>query len=96
MLLYNQNIGYSEPAFAYSGTLIITIEGISNPITVNNIYVITLTSEDDSNATTIGVTSIDYAPSGIITVSAPIQQLAIISQAITNSAYSGEISIQLI
>ena len=95
-MLYNQSLIYDQPAFSYSGTLIINIEGISNPITVNNIYVITLTSQNDSNQTTIGVTSIDYAPSGIITVSAPIQQLAIISQAITNSAYSGEISIQLI
>jgi hypothetical protein len=96
MLLYNQNIGYNEPIISYSGTLVINIEGINNPITVNNITVITLTSEDNSNATTIGVTSIDYAPSGIITISSPIEQLAIISQAITNSAYSGEISIQLI
>jgi hypothetical protein len=95
-MLYNQSLTYDQPAISYSGTLVINIEGISNPITLNNISVLTLTSQDDSNQTTIGVTSIDYAPSGIITVSAPIQQLAVISQAITNSAYSGEISIQLI
>jgi hypothetical protein len=69
MATYNQaNMGYNEQSVSYAGTLIINVEGLSNPIILNNINVITRFSQDDSNATTIGVISINYSPIGIVTL----------------------------
>ena len=65
---YESQLGYDHPSISYAGTLIINVEGLANPIILNNITVITLVEDDYSTASTIGVMSIDYVPSGNIGV----------------------------
>ena len=63
---YEAQLGYDHPSITYAGTLIINVQGLANPIILNNITVITLVEDDYSTASTIGVMSIDYVPIGNI------------------------------
>ena len=97
MATYDQSdIRYSEPLVSYAGTLIINVQGLSNPIILNNISVITNTRQDYSNATTIGVISIDYAPTGIITLEVGSSQSGQLLNSLGSIRTSGEIVVELI
>lgn len=96
-MLYNENIGYNDPSVTYIGTVYISVPGISNPIVIGNLTVVfpSLTSQDYSNATTIGFISYEFSPSGILTIEATQDQAQALVEAnfvYINSA-SGEVSI---
>jgi len=95
-MLYNDSITYSQSNINYFGSLVINIVGISNPITIGNINVIQVTGEDYSNYTTIGVMSIDFTSSGIMTIQVDSSQEAAVYQAVQSAQESGEIALELI
>jgi hypothetical protein len=95
-MLYNDSITYSQSNISYFGSLVINIAGISNPITIGNINVIQVTGEDYSNYTTIGVMSIDFTSSGIMTIQVDSSQEAAVYQAVQSAQESGEIALELI
>jgi len=97
MATYDQlNMSYNEPLISYAGTLVINVQGLSNPIILNNINVITNTRQDYSNASTIGVISIDYAPTGIITLEVGNSQSGQLLNSLGSIRTSGEIVVELI
>ena len=67
---YNDLIGYNQAAVQYDGTVILKIQGLSNPIILNNIKINFSGAEDYSVGTTIGVISVDVDPTGVITIEA--------------------------
>jgi len=90
---YNDAIAYNQSGLSYYGSLIINIQGISNPIIIGNVNVIEISAEDYSNATTIAVMSIDYTSSGVMTIQVSSSQAGAVYQA---SQKSGEIALKLI
>lgn len=110
MATYNQSgFAYNESSISYAGTLIINVEGITNPIVLSNINVITSTGQDHSNASTIGVMSIDqassatigvisidYSPTGIITLEVGASQSGQLLNSLGSIRTSGEIVVELI
>jgi hypothetical protein len=97
MATYNQaDMRYNEPSISYAGTLIINVQGLPNPIILNNINVITSTKQDYSTASTIGVISIDYAPTGIITLEVGSSQSGQLLNSLGSIRTSGEIVVELI
>lgn len=88
-MLYNDLINYSQSGIEYSGTIVLIIEGISNPVILNNIKVNFSEREDYSVATAIGVVSIDIAPSGVITIQALQREGAALIQASEITIHSG-------
>lgn len=110
MATYNQaDMTYNEPSISYAGTLIINVQGLPNPIILNGINVITSTRQDYSTASTIGVMSIDsvsnasigvisidYAPTGIITLEVGSSQSGQLLNSLGSIRTSGEIVVELI
>jgi hypothetical protein len=97
MATYNQaDMTYNEPSISYAGTLIINVQGLPNPIILNGINVITSTRQDYSTASTIGVISIDYAPTGIITLEVGSSQSGQLLNSLGSIRTSGEIVVELI
>jgi hypothetical protein len=88
-MLYNDFIDYSQSGIQYNGTIVLIIEGISNPVILNNIKVNFGGKEDYSVATTIGVISIDLAPTGVITIQALAKEGAALIQASEITIHSG-------
>jgi len=80
-MLYNDLIQYNQDGISYIGDVVLKIQGISNPIILNNITINFSSSQYYSSATTIAVISIDLAPSGIITIEALPDQGAAILEA---------------
>jgi hypothetical protein len=95
-MLYNDSISYNQSGLNYYGSLIINIQGISNPIIIGNVNVIQISAEDYSNATTIAVMSIDFTSSGIMTIQVDSGQEAAVYQAVQAAQKSGEIALELI
>lgn len=94
-MLYNENASYNFPSMSYAGTLIINVPGLSSPIILNSITVITDTREDYSNATTIGVVAIDYSPTGVVTIDVASSYAGVISQSIDSITASGQIVVEV-
>ena len=88
-MLYNDLIDYSQSGIQYDGTIILIIEGISNPVTLNDIKVNFGGKKDYSLATAIGVLSIDLAPTGVITIQALEKEGAALIQASEITIHSG-------
>ena len=110
MATYNQGqLGYSHPSITYAGTLVINVQGLANPIILNNITVVTLVEDDYSTSSTIGVISIDqassatigvisidYSPTGIITLEVGSSQSGQLLNSLGSIRTSGEIVVELI
>lgn len=94
-MLYNDLITYNQANITYNGTLIINVDGIQNPIILNNVTVYFGINEDYSNATTIATLTIDYASTGIITLDVLDDQIAVISQSIASAGESGILTINV-
>jgi hypothetical protein len=88
-MLYNDFIDYSQSGIQYNGTIVLIIEGISNPIILNNIKVNFGGKEDYSTGSSIGVISIDLAPTGVITIQALEKEGAALIQASEITIHSG-------
>jgi hypothetical protein len=88
-MIYNDLIAYNQAAVQYDGTVILKIQGISNPIILNNIKVNFSGTEDYSVGTTIGVISIDVDPTGVITIEALAKEGAALVQASEITVHSG-------
>ena len=88
-MLYNDIIDYNQSGIQYDGTVILIIEGISNPVILNNIKVNFGGKEDYSVATAIGVISIDLDPTGIITIETLGREGAALIQASEITIHSG-------
>lgn len=106
---YEAQLGYDHPSITYAGTLIINVQGLANPIILNNITVITLVEDDYSTASTIGVmsidyvpigsigiVSIDYGPSGIVTLEVGSSESGQLLNSLGSITTSGEIIVELI
>ena len=95
---YNSTLAYNNPGFLYIGSLLLSVPGIVDPITVNNITILIDPIEDYSNNTTIGVVTYSVGPSGIMSFeTSDFQAEAIIgSEIITLDSVSGEVTIQYI
>lgn len=83
-LLYNANFSYNAPSIIYSGNIGVSPTSILNAIQIGNPSIIFLAIQNASNATTIGVISYDYAPTGQITIQ------------VTSSSPTAVLSLQLI
>lgn len=95
-MLYNDIITYNHNNITYTGTIQINVPGISSPIIIGNILVVVSTEPDYSNATTIGLITYDFAPTGQIILETTNDQAEAITQAsilIINSN-SGEAYVQ--
>lgn len=93
-MLYNDIISYNEPNVIYSGTLVIKIPGILNPISVYPAVIIIDPVQDYSNFTTIAVTSVEVSGTGIVTIETSDQNAeALIGSTVVVVRPSGEISI---
>jgi len=73
-MLYNDLITYNQTNITYTGTIQINVPGLSNPIILGNVTVVISAEADYSNATTIGIVSYDFAPSGIVTIQSGQEQ----------------------
>jgi hypothetical protein len=94
-MLYNDIIDYNQSGIQYNGTIVLIIEGISNPVILNDIKVNFGGKEDYSVASSIGVISVDLAPTGVITIQALEKEGAALIQASEITIHSGTlISIQ--
>jgi len=94
-MFYNDIISYNEPNIIYSGTLVVSVPGLSNPIIISPITIIIDPVDDYSNFTTVAITSYEVTGTGIIT----IETTDINAQAISQSSIivirpSGEIAIE--
>lgn len=92
-MLYNQNIGYSQQNYSYTGTLIIKAPSLSSPIILNNIAILISGSEDYSNYTTIAIVSMDISPTGIVSLEVLDENVSAIVSAQSIVIQNGEISI---
>lgn len=88
-MLYNDTINYNQSGIDYNGTIILIIDGISNPVILNNIKINFGGNEDYSVATAIGVISIDLDPTGIITIETLGREGAALIQAKEITIHSG-------
>lgn len=86
---YNDLIAYDQAGVQYNGTVILKIQGISNPIILNNIRINYSAEQDYSVGTTIGVISIDVDPTGIITIEALNKDSAALVQANEITIHTG-------
>lgn len=88
-MLYNDFIDYNQSNVEYNGTVILIIEGISNPVILNDIKINFGGKEDYSVATAIGVISIDLDPTGVITIETLGREGAALIQASEITIHSG-------
>lgn len=77
---YNDNLNYNTNNITYTGTVVINVPGTSVPVVVDGLTIIIGSSIDYSNATYTGVISIDYTPTGIMTIEATQEQAEAIVQ----------------
>jgi len=73
-MLYNDIITYNQSQVSYNGTLVINVAGQENPIILNSVTVFVGAEPDYSNATTIGLVTVDLRPTGIISIGATDEQ----------------------
>jgi hypothetical protein len=93
-MLYNEAIAYNQANTTYSGDLYIYVEGIENPIIVNNISFFYASNQDYSNLTTISVISIDVSPEGRISIEAYADQVdSLLATSVIGITGEAEISI---
>lgn len=78
-MLYNDTVGYSQSGISFNGTLQINIPGISLPLILNDISIYFPDKVDYSNATTIGVVSVNYVSTGLVVIEANSDQAQAIS-----------------
>ena len=90
-MFYNDLIDYNQSGIQYNGTIVLIIEGISNPVILNDIKVNFGGKEDYSVASSIGVISIDLAPNGVITIQALAKEGAALVQASEITIHSGSL-----
>lgn len=67
-MLYNSPITYSQASVFYAGAVSILAPSLTSPILINNITLLVFANEDYTNQTTIGIISLNYAPSGILEI----------------------------
>jgi hypothetical protein len=67
-LLYNANFSYNAPSIIYSGNIGVSPTSILNTIQIGNPSINSLAIDNQSNLTTIGVISYDFASSAQITM----------------------------
>lgn len=94
-MLYNDVISYDQAGVSYSGTIILLIQGILNPIILNDIKINFSVNPDYSVGSTIGVISIDINPVGVITIETLADQGSALIEAKEITIHSGTlVSIQ--
>ena len=94
MLLYNnENITMNQAGISFVGTIVIHVEGLSNPIILSNLNLTLSSLSDNSNATTMAVITYNLAPTGILTIQATQEQADAIVNAIVNTAVASNNSI---
>ncbi len=79
-MLYDDLFSYNQSGIEFSGSLQINVPGFENPIILNNISLYFSDTVDYSNATTIGLVSINYVSTGLIVIEATADQAEAISQ----------------
>lgn len=92
-MLYDQNIAYNQQNYSYLGTLVIYANGLSSPITLNNILILIGGQEDYSTYTTVAVVSMDISSTGVVSIEVLDENVSAIVSAETIALGDGEISI---
>lgn len=92
-MLYNDTVSYNQTNITYTGTVNINVPSILDTIVLGNITVVILTEPDFSNATTIGFVTYDFAPTGVLTIEATVEQAQalVAAEIIYINSISGEI-----
>ena len=67
-MLYNSPITYNQASVFYAGAVSILAPSLTSPILINNITLLVFADEDYTNQTTIGIITLNYAPSGILEI----------------------------
>lgn len=80
-MLYNDIASYNHNNITYSGIIQLNVPGLSSPIIIGNLSVVISVEPDYSNATTIGIITYDFAPSGEIILETTQDQAEAITQA---------------
>lgn len=84
---YNELILYNQNHITYNGSLLLKINGITNPVRVNDIQIIITNYEDLSNFTSAGIIQIDVIPTSELTfILTDVQASAIVD--VSNIAIS--------
>lgn len=94
-MLYNDSISYNQPGVSFLGNVTISIPGLSVPILIGQINVFFSKDIDYSNNTTLGIVTVSYAPSGVISLENAYDiGSAIVSYSISRTEPVAEISIE--
>lgn len=94
-MLYNDLFSYNQSGVTFNGTLQINVPGIENPIILNDISIYFTDKTDYSNATTVGVVTVNYVSTGLIVIEATMDQAEAISQSsVISLSQSSEVSIE--
>jgi hypothetical protein len=67
-LLYNASLSYNAPSITFNGNIGVSPSSIINLIEIGTPTIGFTTVSDNSNSTTIGVISLDFAPTGQISL----------------------------
>lgn len=67
-LLYNVSLSYNAPSIMFNGNIGVSPSSIINLIEIGTPTIVFTTASDNSNSTTIGVISLDFAPTGQISL----------------------------
>jgi hypothetical protein len=97
-LLYNQLLSYDAPSITYSGNIGVSPSSILNPIQIGNPNITSTAINNQSNVTTIGVISYDFAPSGQITgvISYDLAPIGQVAMEVTSSPGTAILTLQQI
>lgn len=95
MLLYNSNIGYSQPGVSYAGSLTISAPGFSSIISLQDIKIYFSNNVDNSNESQSSFITINYSSFGSMTFEATDSAIGagLVSTSSVQTNYSGLVSI---
>lgn len=94
-MLYNDSISYNQPGVSFIGNVSIFVPGISIPILIGQINIFFSKEIDYSTNTNLGIVTVNYTPSGSISLETSYQTSSAIVKYSTNSTEpTAEISIE--
>lgn len=94
-MLYNDLISYNQSGVSFNGSLKISAPGLSAPIIIGDINIFFSSEIDYSHSSTIGVVTVTYAQSGLVSYEM-LDQLgsALVSYSIAEAGSEAQLSIE--
>lgn len=94
---YNELLTYNEGSVSYTGTIQISVPGISSPIIISSPAIFFADNPDYNNTTVVGLVTIDSVSTSQISITATQEQaLAIANASIVYISPSASVSYELI